>query len=150
MDYLQIRELYHDGIKGMKWGIRRYQNYDGTLTEEGRLRYNKNYSENRAEGSLPTKDIDGNYYYTNKKGEKTLYKTRSEQLSDTELTDLNRRVQQENKLASEISDAYEYKGPKADQALRDASRMAKDISDALHASYVSLDQNQPSDAKSSG
>ena len=131
MDYLQIRELYHDGIKGMKWGIRRYQNYDGTLTEEGRRRYNKNYDDDRAEGSLPTKDKDGNYYYTNKKGEKTLYKTRSEQLSDTELTDLNRRVQQENKLASETSDAYEYKGPKADQALRDASRMAKDISDAL-------------------
>ena len=131
MDYLQIRELYHDGIKGMKWGIRRYQNYDGTLTEEGRRRYNKNYNDDRAEGSLPTKDKDGNYYYTNKKGEKTLYKTRSEQLSDTELTDLNRRVQQENKLASETSDAYEYKGPKADQALRDASRMAKDISDAL-------------------
>ena len=131
MDYLQIRELYHDGIKGMKWGIRRYQNYDGTLTEEGRLRYNKNYSEGRAEGSLPTKDKDGNYYYTNKEGKKTLYKTRSEQLSDTELTDLNKRVQQENKLASETSDAYEYKGPKADQALRDASRMAKDIADAL-------------------
>lgn len=131
MDYLQLRELYHDGIKGMKWGIRRYQNYDGTLTEEGRHRYNKNYDNDRAEGNLPTKDKDGNYYYTNKEGKKTLYKTRSEQLSDTELTDLNRRVQQENKLASEISDAYEYKGPKADQALRDASRMAKDIADAL-------------------
>ena len=131
MDYLQIRELYHDGIKGMKWGIRRYQNYDGTLTEEGRHRYNKKYDDDRAEGSLPTKDEDGNYYYTNKKGKKTLYKTRSEQLSDEELTDLNRRVQQENKLASETSDAYEYKGPKADQALRDASRMAKDIADAL-------------------
>ena len=131
MDYLQIRELYHDGIKGMKWGIRRYQNYDGTLTEEGRHRYNKKYDDDRAEGSLPTKDKDGNYYYTNKEGKKTLYKTRSEQLSDEELTDLNRRVQQENKLASETSDAYEYKGPKADQALRDASRMAKDIADAL-------------------
>ena len=131
MDYLQVRELYHDGIKGMKWGIRRYQNYDGTLTEEGRRRYNPKYKEDRANGSMPTKDEDGNYYYTNKKGEKTLYKTRSEQLSDTELTDLNRRVQQENKLAAETSDAYEYKGPKADQAFRDASRMTKDIADAL-------------------
>lgn len=134
MDYLQIRELYHDGIKGMKWGIRRYQNYDGTLTEEGRHRYNKNYYDDRAEGSLPTKDENGNYYYTNKKGERTLYKTRSEQLSDTELTDLNRRVQQENKLAAETSSAYdppEYKGPKADQAFRDASKLTKDISESL-------------------
>ncbi len=32
-------ELYHWGIKGMKWGVRRYQNSDGTLTERGKKRY---------------------------------------------------------------------------------------------------------------
>ena len=31
-------ELYHWGIKGMKWGVRRYQNNDGTLTSEGKKR----------------------------------------------------------------------------------------------------------------
>lgn len=31
--------LAHSGIKGQKWGIRRYQNPDGTLTEEGKIRY---------------------------------------------------------------------------------------------------------------
>lgn len=30
----------HHGVKGQKWGIRRYQNSDGTLTSEGRKRYN--------------------------------------------------------------------------------------------------------------
>lgn len=38
-DYLEMNELYHHGIKGQKWGIRRFLNEDGTLTEEGKRRY---------------------------------------------------------------------------------------------------------------
>ena len=34
-------ELEHWGTKGMRWGIRRYQNKDGTLTLSGRKRYQK-------------------------------------------------------------------------------------------------------------
>lgn len=32
-------ELYHHGIKGQKWGIRRFQNPDGSLTAAGQKRY---------------------------------------------------------------------------------------------------------------
>lgn len=32
-------ELYHHGIKGQKWGVRRYQNADGSLTSAGKKRY---------------------------------------------------------------------------------------------------------------
>jgi hypothetical protein len=39
-DVLSVKgELCHFGIRGQKWGIRRYQNEDGTLTEEGKRHY---------------------------------------------------------------------------------------------------------------
>lgn len=34
-------ELYHHGVKGQRWGVRRYQNPDGSLTPAGKQRYKK-------------------------------------------------------------------------------------------------------------
>lgn len=48
-------ELYHHGIKGMKWGVRRYQNPDGSLTDEGRRRYLKGKSRYNYESSKTRK-----------------------------------------------------------------------------------------------
>ena len=50
MDYVAIdtnsfRYLEHYGVLGMKWGIRRYQNSDGSLTAEGRKRAKREYKE---------------------------------------------------------------------------------------------------------
>ena len=40
-NFTYSEELYHHGIKGQKWGIRRYQKEDGTRTEAGKRRYAK-------------------------------------------------------------------------------------------------------------
>ena len=39
--------LMHHGIKGQRWGVRRFQNEDGTLTNAGKARYADNYSDSQ-------------------------------------------------------------------------------------------------------
>ena len=39
---MSYNQLNHHGIKGQKWGVRRYQNEDGSLTAAGRKKYNTN------------------------------------------------------------------------------------------------------------
>lgn len=50
-------ELYHHGILGMKWGIRRYQNKDGSLTAAGRKRYGISKEANNILKSVSKRDL---------------------------------------------------------------------------------------------
>ena len=52
MIHIYDQELYHYGVKGMKWGIRRYQNKDGTLTSKGKKRYEKSNDNSNNEDEI--------------------------------------------------------------------------------------------------
>lgn len=72
--YIVYNENYlcHHGIKGQKWGIRRYQNPDGTYTEEGKERYSlSQYKRDR--------DVYGNN--AAKRIQKKMYTDETESLS---------------------------------------------------------------------
>ena len=51
--------LEHHGIKGQRWGVRRYRNYDGSLTSEGKKRYNGSVF---ISGSSKTQQQDSTYF----------------------------------------------------------------------------------------
>lgn len=54
-----MSELYHHGIIGQKWGVRRFQNSDGSLTSAGKQRYSSNPTKNERKMSK-YRDANGN------------------------------------------------------------------------------------------
>ena len=60
-------ELYHYGVKGMRWGVRRYQNKDGSLTNAGRKHRSNDRGEQKKtyvakNGDIRKKfDLDNDY-----------------------------------------------------------------------------------------
>ena len=73
-------ELYHHGIKGQKWGVRRYQNEDGSLTKLGKKRLSNLISldiDNEKALIERDKNFDEYRNYVLKTHNKDIYKTRS-------------------------------------------------------------------------
>lgn len=92
-------ELYHHGVKNQRWGIRRYQNKDGTLTPAGRKRAAK--LRNDYLQLTRTKQLRGDNHKTSsstKTTEKTKQKSISE-MSDDELRRVITRKQLEQQYA---------------------------------------------------
>lgn len=73
---MEYRVLYHHGIKGQKWGVRRFRNADGTLTSAGKHRARTQRSDDSARV-------------------KAIRKKKVSQMSNREIQEANTRLQLE-------------------------------------------------------
>lgn len=136
--YNHTDELYHHGVKGMKWGRRLYQRTDGSLTALGRLRYGKKSNEK------PRTDSDRVETLEEKKtrilkshSAKDIYQNK-DLFTDKEIQDAYNRLNNEKNIKSLIP-AEVSKGKKfIDAYINSADTIKKvvDSSSNLYNSYV--------------
>ena len=103
----------HHGVKGQKWGIRRFQNKDGSLTDEGKKRIRSSNKKQRKDESDPK-----NPYLTNK----SVY-----EMSEQELLSDIRRLGLEKQYRSLMRELYPTKSQKTSKNIEKGFKFAGDI-----------------------
>lgn len=113
---MEANYLIHHGILGMKWGVRRYQNKDGSLTEAGKQRYSSELHYNIEQQA---KTVFNNSY-SNKTGDTYMTKLISSKINDEESIKKEAETirKEANKLSSLHNQYYKEFGENANRIMK--------------------------------
>lgn len=154
-DYIYKNYLAHSGVPGMKWGKRRFQNEDGTLTEEGKLHYQRLQNNSRL-AVQETSDEDrelSNQAITRETSEVPEHmeptpkiSSKSQQETQKKLNDLKQNYLKGNGFVSgALFDKIFQKAIGSDQPDREIEKAKKEwkiINDFLKAKIEEAEKNQ--------
>ena len=104
--------LEHHGIIGMKWGVRRYQNKDGTLTNAGKMRY----STDGDAGSPAPNSVTGKKTDTSSKS--------VSEMSDEELRTRLNRINMEDQYNAAMAKRNPQKNQRVNKLVNDLAEQA--------------------------
>lgn len=92
------KSLSHAGVKGMRWGVRRYQNKDGSLTDAGKKRY---YREADAAG-YKQEGYNGRRFKTSKKGKVQGFDADPDKWVTDDLTNSRKLVDESSNMTGKL------------------------------------------------
>lgn len=111
-------ELVHYGVRGMKWGVRRYQNADGSLTAAGTKRYYKNAIKNASDTSSK-KALKNEYkQYKFARSSAESWRKQYEREEKNNLKIANKQINKLDKINSKVSKYERHNNDKANKAIK--------------------------------
>lgn len=131
--------LMHYGKKGMKWGVRRYQNEDGTLTDAGKKRYARDAREkefNKYDDSI------GKYYKTSKKNGRSELEPDVNRYVKEDLERTKRLTDSGSNMARSLKEANEKQIRNKPKKQMDLSNMSdKEMRDKINRAFLEKQYN---------